>query len=116
MSPEHPILEKWADKLQNLDAIRDYQALAQRKSDFERTQVNKDKTGVEIKGVRAINPATGKEATFAQRLLVVMLGMPSSNTRYKEASRFLRDGWNAWDAWLPTNDYLDRTKFILLPE
>ncbi len=66
--------------------------------------------------VKRINPATGKEATFGQRLLVVMLGMPSSNTRYKEAARFLRDGWNAWDAWLPTNDYLDRTKFILLPE
>lgn len=65
--------------------------------------------------VKRINPATGKEATFAQRLLVVMLGMPSSNTRYKEAARFLRDGWNAWDAWLPTNDYLDRTKFIILP-
>ena len=66
--------------------------------------------------VKRINPSTGKEATFAQRLLVVMLGMPSSNTRYKEAARFLRDGWNAWDAWLPTNDYLDRTKFIILPE
>lgn len=65
--------------------------------------------------VKRINPATGKEATFAQRLLVVMLGMPSSNSRYKEAARFLRDGWNAWDAWLPTNDYLDRTKFIILP-
>ena len=65
--------------------------------------------------VKRINPATGKEATFAQRLLVVMLGMPSSDSRYREAARFLRDGWNAWDAWLPTNDYLDRTKFILLP-
>lgn len=65
--------------------------------------------------VKRINPATGKEATFAQRLLVVMLGMPSSQTRYREAARFLRDGWNAWDAWLPTNDYLDRNKFIILP-
>lgn len=65
--------------------------------------------------VKRVNPATGKEATFAQRLLVVMLGMPSSDSRYREAARFLRDGWNAWDAWLPTNDYQDRTKFILLP-
>ena len=65
--------------------------------------------------VKRINPATGREGTFAQRLLVVMLGMPSSNARYKEAARFLRDGWNAWDAWLPTNDYQDRTKFIILP-
>lgn len=65
--------------------------------------------------VKRVNPATGKEATFAQRLLVVMLGMPSSTSRYQEAARFLRDGWNAWDAWLPTNDYQDRSKFILLP-
>lgn len=65
--------------------------------------------------VKRANPVTGKESTYAQRLLVVMLGMPSSNTRYKEAARFLRDGWNAWDAWLPTNDYKDRTKFIILP-
>ena len=65
--------------------------------------------------VKRINPATGREGTFAQRLLVVMLGMPSSNARYREAARFLRDGWNAWDAWLPTNDYQDRTKFIILP-
>ena len=65
--------------------------------------------------VKRINPMTGKEATFAQRLLVVMLGMPSSASRYQETARFLRDGWNAWDAWLPTNDYKDRTKFIILP-
>lgn len=65
--------------------------------------------------VKRINPMTGKEATFAQRLLIVMLGMPSSSSRYQEAARFLRDGWNAWDAWLPSNDYQDRTKFIILP-
>ena len=65
--------------------------------------------------VKRVNPATGKEATFPQRLLIVMLGMPSSNSRYQEASRFLRDGWNAWDAWLPSNDYKDRSKFITLP-
>ena len=65
--------------------------------------------------VKRVNPTTGKEATFAQRLLVVMLGMPSSTSRYQETARFLRDGWNAWDAWLPSNDYQDRTKFILLP-
>ena len=65
--------------------------------------------------VKRVNPATGKEATFAQRLLVVMLGMPSSHSRYQETARFLRDGWNAWDAWLPSNDYQDRSKFILLP-
>ncbi len=61
MSPEHPVLEKWADKIENLDAVKEYQALAQRKSEFERTQVNKDKTGVELIGVKAINPVNGKE-------------------------------------------------------
>ena len=61
ISPEHPVLEKWADKIENLDAVKDYQALAQRKSEFERTQVNKDKTGVELVGVKAINPVNGKE-------------------------------------------------------
>ncbi|MBR5272158.1 MAG: leucine--tRNA ligase [Clostridia bacterium] len=61
ISPEHPILEKWADKIENLDAVKEYQALAQRKSDFERTQVNKDKTGVELIGVKAINPINNKE-------------------------------------------------------
>lgn len=61
LAPEHPLLEKWADKIENLDAVRAYQDEAAHKSDFERTEVQKDKTGVEVKGVRAVNPATGKE-------------------------------------------------------
>lgn len=65
--------------------------------------------------VRRVHPQTGKVSTFAQRLLVVMLGMPSSNSRYKTAAKFLRDGWNEWDEWLPSNDYKDYTKFISLP-
>ena len=59
VSPEHPFIEKWADKLQNLDAVRAYQAEAAKKSDFERTEVAKDKTGVRLEGVEAINPLTG---------------------------------------------------------
>ena len=59
VSPEHPLIEKWADKLQNLDAVRAYQAEAAKKSDFERTEVAKDKTGVRLEGVEAINPLTG---------------------------------------------------------
>ena len=59
VSPEHPFIEKWADKLQNLDAVRAYQAAAAKKSDFERTEVAKDKTGVRLEGVEAINPLTG---------------------------------------------------------
>lgn len=59
VSPEHSFIEKWADKLQNLDAVRAYQAEAAKKSDFERTEVAKDKTGVRLEGVEAINPLTG---------------------------------------------------------
>ena len=59
VSPEHPFIEKWADKLQNLDAVRAYQAEAAKKSDFERTEVAKDKTGVRLEGVEAINPLIG---------------------------------------------------------
>ena len=59
VSPEHPFIEKWADELQNLDAVRAYQAEAAKKSDFERTEVAKDKTGVRLEGVEAINPLTG---------------------------------------------------------
>ncbi len=61
ISPEHPLIEKWADKLANMDAVRAYQAEAARKSDFDRTEMNKDKTGVKLEGVTAINPVNGKE-------------------------------------------------------
>ena len=61
LSPEHPLIEKWADKIENLDEVRAYQAEAARKSDFERTEVNKDKTGVCIQGVRAVNPVNNTE-------------------------------------------------------
>ena len=61
MSPEHRFLEKWEPLIENLDEVRGYQAEAAKKSDFERTELQKDKTGVELKGVRAINPVTGGE-------------------------------------------------------
>ena len=61
ISPEHPYIEKWKDQLENMDAIRAYQDQAARKSEFERAEVNKDKTGVELLGVRAVNPVNGKE-------------------------------------------------------
>ena len=59
MSPEHTLLEKWSPD--NPDEIKAYQDAAARKSDFERTEISKEKTGVEIKGIRAINPVTGNE-------------------------------------------------------
>ena len=61
LSPEHPYLETWADSLRNLDEIRAYQQEAAKKSDFERTEVAKEKTGVRLNGVTATNPLTGKE-------------------------------------------------------
>ncbi|MDR1733980.1 MAG: leucine--tRNA ligase [Oscillospiraceae bacterium] len=61
MSPEHPLLEAWATKLSNPDEIKAYQCSAAKKSDFERTEVNKDKTGVRLQGVAAINPVTAQE-------------------------------------------------------
>lgn len=61
ISPEHPAIEKWADKLENIEDVRAYREEAARKSDFERTELNKDKTGVRLSGVRAINPVNDKE-------------------------------------------------------
>ena len=61
MSPEHPYIEKWADRITNMDAVREYQEVSARKSDFERTEMAKDKTGVRLEGVAAVNPVNGKE-------------------------------------------------------
>ena len=88
ISPEHPIIGKWADKLQNMDAIREYQAAAARKSDFDRTEMNKDKTGVKLEGVRAINPVNGKEIPIFISDYVLMtygtgaiMAVPAHDTR-----------------------------------
>ncbi len=61
MSPEHPLLEKWADKIKNYSEVVDYKAQAAKKSDFERTELAKDKTGVKLDGVTAINPVNNTE-------------------------------------------------------
>ena len=62
ISPEHPMIEeKWADKISNIDAVRAYREEAARKSDFERTELNKEKTGVCLEGIKAINPVNGKQ-------------------------------------------------------
>ena len=61
VSPEHPALEKYKDEIKNMDAIREYQEQAARKSDFERSELAKDKTGVQIDGICAVNPVNGKE-------------------------------------------------------
>ncbi|MBS5736631.1 MAG: leucine--tRNA ligase [Clostridiales bacterium] len=61
ISPEHHYIDGWKDKIKNFDEIEAYREEAAKKSDFERTELAKEKTGVEIKGVRAINPVNGKE-------------------------------------------------------
>ncbi|MCI9364518.1 MAG: leucine--tRNA ligase [Oscillospiraceae bacterium] len=61
VSPEHPYIEKWADKITNLEEVRAYQEASAKKSDFERTELAKDKTGVVLEGVQAVNPVNGKE-------------------------------------------------------
>ena len=88
VSPEHPYLEKWQDKLQNLEEIRAYQEQAARKSDFERTEVAKEKTGVKLQGVSAINPLTGREIPiFISDYVLVSYGtgaimaVPAHDTR-----------------------------------
>ncbi|MGN0502362.1 MAG: leucine--tRNA ligase [Ruminococcus sp.] len=88
ISPEHPLIEKWADKLGNMDEIRAYQAAAARKSDFERTEVAKDKTGVRLDGVMAVNPVNNKEIPiFISDYVLVSYGtgaimaVPAHDTR-----------------------------------
>ena len=60
ISPEHPLLKKWKSIIKNWDEVEAYQAAAARKSDFERGELNKEKTGVRLEGIEVINPATGK--------------------------------------------------------
>ena len=59
ISPEHPLLKKWKDRIANWAEVEAYQAAAARKSDFERGELNKDKTGVRLEGIEVINPVTG---------------------------------------------------------
>ncbi len=88
ISPEHPLIEKWCDKLDNLDEIRAYQEFASKKSDFERTEVAKEKTGVKLSGVKAINPVNGTEIPiFISDYVLVSYGtgaimaVPAHDTR-----------------------------------
>ena len=61
IAPEHPIIDKYKDKIRNMDAIVDYRTECSKKTEFERTQLVKDKTGVKIDGLTAINPVNGRE-------------------------------------------------------
>lgn len=61
IAPEHPLIEKYMDRIKNIDQVEAYKEEVSKKSDFERTELVKEKTGIELKGLTAINPATGKE-------------------------------------------------------
>ena len=88
IAPEHPYIEKWADKLNNMPEIKEYQDKAARKSDFDRTEMNKDKSGVRLDGVTAINPVNGKEIPIFISDYVLMtygtgaiMAVPAHDTR-----------------------------------
>ena len=88
MSPEHPLINKWADKITNMDEVAAYRQEAAKKSDFERTELAKDKTGVKINGVTAINPVNGKEIPIfiADYVLIsygtgAIMAVPAHDTR-----------------------------------
>ena len=96
LSPEHPYLEKWKDVIENYDAVAAYREEAARKSDFERSELNKDKTGVVLQGVRAINPATKEEIPVFVSDYVLMsygtgavMGVPGHDQRdWEFATKF----------------------------
>ncbi len=88
ISPEHPLIEKWSDKLENIEEVRAYQIEASKKSDFERTEVAKDKTGIRLNGVEAINPVNNtKIPIFVSDYVLVSYGtgaimaVPAHDTR-----------------------------------
>ena len=96
ISPEHPILKELEDKIQNLDDVQEYQKQASLKSAFERSELNKEKTGVEIKGITAINPLTNKEIPIwiSDYVLITygtgaIMAVPAHDTRdYEFAKKF----------------------------
>ena len=96
LSPEHPILDTWKDKLTNWVAVAAYREEAAHKSDFERSELNKDKTGVRLEGVCAVNPATKEEIPIFVSDYVLMsygtgavMGVPGHDQRdWEFATKF----------------------------
>lgn len=96
ISPEHPILEELKDKIENLKEVEEYQKQASLKSAFERSELNKEKTGVEIKGITAINPVTNTEIPIwiSDYVLITygtgaIMAVPAHDTRdYEFAKKF----------------------------
>ena len=96
ISPEHPLLEKWKDQIENWDEIEAYKEAASRKSDFERGELNKDKTGVLLKGIEVTNPVTRKVVPMFVSDYVLMgygtgivMGVPGHDQRdWEFATKF----------------------------
>ncbi len=96
IAPEHPMIKKYADRIENLAEIEAYAVNAKKKTEFERVQLAKDKTGVEIKGITVINPANGKEVPVWVSDYVMMaygtgaiMAVPAHDTRdYEFAKKF----------------------------
>ena len=96
IAPEHPIIQKYRDSITNIQALDDYKAECAKKSEFERTQLVKDKTGVKIEGLTAVNPITGKEIPIYISDYVMMgygtgaiMAVPAHDTRdYDFAKKF----------------------------
>ncbi|MDE5569933.1 MAG: leucine--tRNA ligase [Ruminococcus sp.] len=96
IAPEHPIIQKYRDSIANIQALDDYKTECAKKSEFERTQLVKDKTGVKIEGLTAINPITGKEIPIYISDYVMMgygtgaiMAVPAHDTRdYDFAKKF----------------------------
>lgn len=94
ISPEHPVIETLKDKISNLDKVLEYKEEAAKKSDFERTELNKEKTGVKLEGISAVNPITGKEISiFASDYVLMTYGtgaimaVPAHDTRDYEFAK-----------------------------
>lgn len=88
VSPEHPFLDKWKDTIQNWEDVLEYRRAAARKSDFERAELSKEKTGVRVEGIEAVNPATGKNIPIYLSDYVLMtygtgaiMAVPGHDTR-----------------------------------
>ena len=96
IAPEHPIIQKYRDSIANIQALDDYKAECAKKSEFERTQLVKDKTGVKIEGLTAVNPITGTEIPIYISDYVMMgygtgaiMAVPAHDTRdYDFAKKF----------------------------
>ena len=96
VAPEHKLIEKYKDRITNFDEVEDYKNKASLKSDFERSELNKDKTGVEIKGIKAINPLTNEEIPIwiSDYVLITygtgaIMAVPAHDTRdFEFATKF----------------------------